>query len=641
MRLYFSAFFLFIFSFHIPGQTPLIDRLKKDITTATSQDKKLQALFALCEEKQSLNTDTFCKYASVAKEISLQQKKMSNIAMAEYYLAGCLVKRGSLDTALQICEQYIPKVKNDRDAVTALMKLTALKAQIFIRSNRFKEGLAEIYKVLHTAEENKDTMMQMVGLNGIGWLNMEMDQGPEALKWFFKALKVTDNKYYHEKNSNIYSNIAAIYKELHKNDSAEFFIKKAIIFSRKIQNLFFLANSLAILADIYIDAKTPALAEAPLNEALEIRKEIGDPFYIVSDISQLAIYYANVSQPAKGIAMSQQGIEIANKFHITAKLSYLYHALGENYKAAGNYVQYSKTLQQVMDMKDSMYAANSAEAKAEMDTRYGLDKKENLIRVQKLELTNKNNLFYGSLILLFLTLLTSWLLFRGYKKNQQIKLLKMQTEEKQLAAHAVISAEEKERKRISRDLHDNIGAYTTVLMANTEQLRSHAAGNSIQQSVKNVYDNAQNIMGSLQETIWVLNNDVITITDFIDRFKVYSKKILQNFPEIQIRFKEQLERDIILSPAEALHLFRIMQEGLQNTIKHAQPHNIIVTVESKEAIIISIKDDGKGFNIENIVNGNGLSNMRHRAIEAGYRLNISSNENGTELTLQKNHAFAV
>lgn len=637
----FFIFYLLSLAFHLNAQTKVIAGLKREVETATTDDKRLEALFALCEEKQSLNTDTFCKYASVAKEISFHQKNKANIAMAEYYIASCLVKRSALDTALQICEKNIREVKNDPGALSAVMKLTALKAQIFIRSTRYKEGLAEIYKVLHTAEGARDTMMQIVALNGIGWVNMEMDQGQEALTWFFKALKVTDNNYYHEKNSNIYSNIAAIYKGLGKHDSAEYFVEKAIAFSRKTGNLFFLANSLNILADIYIDTQRPVLAEAPLNEALKIRKEIGDPFYIVSDISQLAIYYAHILQPAKGIAISREGIEIAKKYKITAKLSYLYHALGENYKAAGNYVEYSKTLEQIMTLKDSVYAANTAEAKAEMYTRYNLDKKENLIKVQSLELANKNYLIYGSLALLVLTLFTSWLLFRGFKKNQQIKLLKMQTEEKKLAAHAVMSAEEKERKRISRDLHDNIGAYATALMANTEQLKQQAAGNVIKQSADNVSENAHDIMNSLQETIWVLNNDVITITDFIDRFKLYSKKMLQNFPGIQIRFKEQLDNDIELSPAEALHLFRIMQETLQNTVKHAKPRNLCVTVETNESIFISIKDDGKGFNTLDVSSGNGLLNMRHRAKEAGYRFNITSAEEGTEITLQKNNAFAV
>lgn len=148
-------------------------------------------------------------------------------------------------------------------------------------------------------------------------------------------------------------------------------------------------------------------------------------------------------------------------------------------------------------------------------------------------------------------------------------------------------------------------------------------------------------MGSLQETIWVLNNDVITLTDFLDKFKLYSKKLLKHFNDIQIIFKEQIEKDFQLSPAEALHLFRIMQEALQNIVKHAQTQIIKVTVESNETILISIKDDGKGFNKNKVTDGNGLLNMQHRAKEAGYHLNILSGEAGTEITLQKNTSYAV
>ncbi|MDB5193336.1 MAG: hypothetical protein JWQ96_2899 [Segetibacter sp.] len=633
--------FILCFNLNLQSQTRLINQFREEIKHAPEEDKKLQAIFSFCEQRQSLSTDTLCKYASRAKVISLSQSNITNIALAEYYIANCLVKKGALDTALQICERNILKLAKKKGSASALMKLTALKAQILIKSNKYKEGLSEIYEVLHIAEQHQDTLMQMIAKNGIGWVSMEMNQTAEALQWFFKALKTTENIALHRVNSNIYSNIAAVYKQLHKNSLAEYYVKKSIAFSRKNENLFFLANGLNILADIYIDTKRPLLAGAPLNEALKIRKVIGDPFYIVSDMSQLAIYYANISDTVKGIALSLEGIEMAKELELTSKLPYLYHALGENYKAAGNYTEYSKTLEIIMALKDSTYETNSAEARAEMDTRYNLEKKENLIALQRLEISNKNYLFYGSLLLLLVTALIAWLLFRGYKKSQQIKLLKIRAEEKQLAARAVTSAEENERKRISRDLHDNIGAYATVLMANIEQLKKHPCEDGLLQSVEKISLSAQNIMGSLQETIWVLNNDLITITDFIDRFKLYARKMLQAFPEIQIRFKERLEMDVELSPAEALHLFRIFQEALQNTLKHAFPKNIVVTVETNETFKISIKDDGKGFNEDEGTDGNGLSNMTFRAKEAGYLLNITTGYYGTEVALIKNQSFAV
>ncbi len=626
---------LFCFALQLPAQTRVIDRLKKDIETAPAEEEKLQALFSFCEQRHSLNTDTLCKYASAAKELSLVRNRLSDIATAEYHLANCLVKQGALNKALEICEAYILKLRDRKNNAGLLMKFITLKAQVLVKSNKYKEGLAEVYKVLHASEQAGDTMMQMIAKNGIGWINMEMDQSSEALNWFFSALKISSEKTLHEKNSNIYSNIAAVYKQLHRYDSAEHYIQKSLLYSRKSENLFFLANSLSILANIYIDTKRPALAESPLTEALSIREKIGDPFYIVSDISLLAIYYANISQTEKGIALSLYGIKMAEKFKLASKLPYLYQALGENYKAAGNYTQYSRILEKIQVIKDSMYTANSAAARAEMDALYHLKKKENLIIQQQLDISRKDTLFNNSLALLLFTVSLALLLFGAYKKDQQIKMLKMRAEEKLLTAHAVVSAQEEERKRIARDLHDNIGAYATVLRANAEKLSSQAGVSGIEKAVQTVSENAKKIISSLQETIWVLSNDVITITDFIDRFKLYAKKMLQNFPEIQIRFREEIHTDAGLSPSEALHLLRIMQEALQNTLKHAAPKNIEVAVESDKTILISISDDGIGFSKTMVSDGYGLLNMEHRVKEAGYELKIISTEGGTVVTLEK------
>ena len=635
MRYTLFAFLVAVCINPVIGQTKIIAALKKEYQSAQNPNQKLMALFALCEQKNSLNTDSLYKYACLAKEISLVQNDTKNMALGEFYLATSYVKKGALDTAQKIIEANILKLKNNKEYDDALIKLNLLKAQIFIRSNQYKEGIAEIYKILQWAEKHNDTLMQMISKNGIGWANMEMDQKYEALKWLSMALKTTSRIDYHEKNCNIYSNIAAVYNQLQQYDSAEIYINKSIYFSRKIENLFYLANSLNILANIYIDTKRPQLAEALFNEAVSIRKEIGDPFYIVSDLAALADFYAKTSQPSKGITVALQAIDIANKYNLTAKLSLLYEALGENYKVAGKYKDYSKILEKIKSLSDLIYAQNSAEAIADLDARYTLQKKETLINIQKLEIKNKNILIYGSSFLLLFTIIATWQFLKGYRKSQQLKLLKMQAKEKQLSVSAVKYAQEEERKRISRDLHDNIGAYTTVLMANTELLKEQTYTADIQTSAAIVFENAQNIMESIKETVWILNNDVITITDFIDRFKWYAKKMLKPFSEIQITFKEQLEEDPQMSPAEVLHIFRIMQEAMQNALKHAQPKNIFISVRSKETIEIFITNDGDGFDNSNAPQGNGLLNMQHRAKEAGYHLSISSTETGTEVMLKK------
>ena len=111
--------------------------------------------------------------------------------------------------------------------------------------------------------------------------------------------------------------------------------------------------------------------------------------------------------------------------------------------------------------------------------------------------------------------------------------------------------------------------------------------------------------------------------------------MLHNYPQVQITFKEKLENDIILSPAEALNVFRIMQEALQNALKHAAPTQIDIFISSDRSIQFNLKDNGNGFDVNTVSNGNGLLNINHRANESGYKLEIRSNELGTEISLKK------
>ncbi len=630
-----ACILLFLLPSRIIAQTQLIEQLKSAIEKAPSTTEKLQALFELCEQRQSLNTDTLCKYAYLSQSLSASQKSLESKALASYYVSCCLVKGGDLSKALNICNAYLSKASKQKISISTLQKLKTLKAQILVRSYQYEKGLKEVYEILHTAERTEDTLTQMIARNGIGWINMEMKQANEALRWFYSAISVSGSVNFHEKNSNIYSNIAGIYKQKHKYDSAEYFIKKSLDLSSKQENIFYYANSLNILASIYIDTDRSELAEAPLKEALSIREKIGDPFYIVSDMGLLAIYYANTSRPEKGIALSQEGIKLANTFNISSKLPFLYEALGESYKSAKDYKNYSSILERIQEQKDSMFEANSAAARAEMEAKYDLNKKENLIKLQKSDIRRKNNLILGSALLFVLSISFGLLLFRVFKNNQQIKLLKMQAEEKRISAYEVISARENERKRISRDLHDNIGAYATVLIASTEELKNPKDENHIQITAQQVALNAKKIMSSLQQTIWVLSTDLIIITDFIDRFKLFTKDILRQFPEVRVSYKEQIKNDFELSPSEALNLVRIMQEAFQNSIKHANPRNIIITVIADTTICISIKDDGKGFEMDQVSDGYGILNMKYRANEADYDLDIVSGDSGTELSLKK------
>ncbi|HEU4901408.1 MAG TPA: tetratricopeptide repeat protein, partial [Flavisolibacter sp.] len=252
---------IFLAAFQGSSQTQTIDRLKKQVALASNPQQRLQALFRLCDQRQSLSTDTLFRYARAAKQLSLASEYPAQKAWADYYMANYYVKNGQLDSALLLCNQGLATLSQSGQGDTDYwLKFAALKAQVLVKSNKYKDGIAVYYTTLAKAERTNDTLLQMIAKNGVGWVNMEMEQNDEALKWFYRALQTSANPLLHRKNSNIYSNIAAIYTALGQFDSADRYVRKAIAFSREDENLFYLSNSLNILADNYIRQNKPALA---------------------------------------------------------------------------------------------------------------------------------------------------------------------------------------------------------------------------------------------------------------------------------------------------------------------------------------------------------------------------------------------
>jgi signal transduction histidine kinase/ligand-binding sensor domain-containing protein len=191
----------------------------------------------------------------------------------------------------------------------------------------------------------------------------------------------------------------------------------------------------------------------------------------------------------------------------------------------------------------------------------------------------------------------------------------------------------KERERISRDLHDHLGAYAAAIKNNVVQLQKQHGDN---QSLLQLKENADEMVQSLRETIWALQHEQISITSLSDRFKQLINKIVPNYPDKQIQLTEAIEQSVLLSPNEGIQLLRMMQEALTNALRHAAASEINVVIQSDTTLTVSITDNGQGFDIHTQTTGYGIHNMRERAQEAGFGLSITSNHaTGTEIKISR------
>ncbi len=638
MKLIPHIVYLWLFSgcvFNVHGQTKTIDNLKRSIVSANIADRELQAILSLCDQGYSLHPDTLMAFAQRAFDIAAKKEDIHSQGWANFHKASALTNKGLLDSALHIADRWQNILQTTLKNPLLLANFLNQKGRCYVRKNQYKQSIEMGYDIISIAEKNNDVLLQVKGKTLIGWAYLEMGQQREALNWHLKALRTTNDSLLLQKYAILYANLATNYNNLDMPDSAFFYINKGIAYARKYENLFALSNSLAIASSINVRAGKPQQSEPLLKEVVEIRKLIGDPFYTASDLAQLGYYYAHYGQPEKGIAACSEGIAIAHQYHLSTKLFFLYQSLADNYKAMGNMKEYGKVMEDIIRLKDSVYAKNASEELADLNAKYELQKKENTIIQQRFDIVQKTYWIYAGAILMLFGSMVWYINYKSNKRKQEQKMELALLEEKQLSERAILVAQGLERKRIAADLHDNLGAYAAAISSNVDSIiaEKNGMGNSAYEELKN---NSQAIVSQLNDTIWVLTKEQLALTSISDRLKVFIQRLNKSYPNVQIDVKENIITDRVLAPMQAFHLFKILQEAIINALRHSGCSKITITIVSHMDWQITIEDNGKGMAEKNepTTGGNGLHNMKNRGKEAGWNIVWESRSNeGTKVSI--------
>lgn len=628
------------------AQSNIIAALSAGVQRAKNSGERLHAILALCEEHASMNIDSLFKYAAEARLLAAQGNDANSKTLAAIAMANAWLRKNNTDSAIALIgpELELNPVTGENTR-PLYFRLAALKVDCFGDASQYKDALSELYSIISYAEKYNDSMVLIKNMNTIGVINYNLDHVPDAFSWYFKAFKYTGSTpAFDTYVAMLCINLAETYRWVEKTDSAIYYIDKAIPLCEKHEQLFFLANALRVKANIFKQQKNYPEAERYIQQCMDIRIKTEGKLPLSNEHLSLAGIYMRTGNVDKAIKMLTDAIAaddaIKKATNNTAgdadalKISY-YQALATCYQLKGDNKQYAATLEKLINAKDAFYENNSAHAIAELQTKYEVQKKENTIIQQKLDITTKNYLFYGSLLFLAFAVILSWILFRAYRRRQKTKMEQAVKEEKLLSGIAVKEAEENERKRIAADLHDNLGAYAASIVSNLDQLaiqQDHVTSAVPLQELRN---NSQSMVSQLSDTIWALKKDALSLTAISDRLKVFIQRIQPSYPDIMIDVVEHIGTDKLLPPSQAFHLFRIVQEAVINALKHSRCRHIEVQVKDRaSAWEISITDDGKGFDHTLVhTSSNGLLNMKNRAKEFGWQVEWLAAGPGTKVVV--------
>jgi signal transduction histidine kinase len=196
-----------------------------------------------------------------------------------------------------------------------------------------------------------------------------------------------------------------------------------------------------------------------------------------------------------------------------------------------------------------------------------------------------------------------------------------------------------ERIRISRDLHDDVGATLGSISIYSEVAKNKSAGNAdMDDMLTKIGDSSREMLEKMNDIVWAVNPKNDNAEQLIQRMKNFAA-IMLSPRNITFHYADGTEKlnELTLGMGQRKNIFLIYKEGLHNIVKYANAMNVEMKIIVKGNLVhFLLKDDGKGFQFTDasVYNGNGIKNMKARAEEIGALFELKSEVNiGTEINV--------
>lgn len=607
------------------SQNKIIDSLEKLVHV--QKDSALANTYnELTWQYRLIDREKAIIYGNKAIELATKIKYPQSLAQAYNDLGIIYYDKENFDTAIALYNKAVAIRKQLKDDL-GLAKLYSKLGILYHQKGVYDSALTNQFMALELFKKTNVDVGTATALNNIGNANQNLGRLDEALEYHQKALLIRKKINDIDGMAMSYGNLATVYSMQKKYAESENNFKNAISLLEHSTNKDALASILNNYARLLIDNKQFDKAIAIVNEALGIRYALKNTKGIVSCYSNLGDiffdkkdYKTADSIYKKAIAISETAIDcLLEKNLLYLSMAKLNETTGDSVTALVFYKKYIAT-------KDSLYTENVSSKFAELETKYKTLEQETKIQVQQFEISKRNNTIIIIVVVFVLAIVIAYLLYARYKSKQESRLQAEVLKQQSMATKAVIEAEERERKRIASDLHDGIGQLFTAVKINLEVLverfmnKQPEANVLAEKTIAMVNESCvevRSIAHQMMPNALIKNGLVSALRNFI--YNISSDKL-------KITVEAQGLTETLDSNIETV-LYRVIQESVNNTIKHANATmlDILLLCDNTE-ITIAIEDNGVGFNTadKSKFQGIGLKNMVTRIEYLKGTVDISS-----------------
>lgn len=599
------------------------DSLWTELRKSEVDTSKVLLYIQLGQQYENNNPDS----ALVLYEEALHLSRELNYTMGviKYYTNATYVYNvlGRYDTALVLNLQSVEIAR----AFGNQERLAACLANVgssYLNLRNYEASIDYTLQALRVYESLKMTLQLSSLASNLSVIYRETSQLDKSLEYGRRGVtyaRGSESQYHLIMALN---NLALVYTEMSKPDEAIVLLQESLKLSKETENVWSQITVNLNMVDAYIKLSQFDNLKPYLDEALHLSEVVDDQESIVIIMKGYSIYnlYTGAIDQAEKYGLEALRLATENKYplHMASVLDQLSKVslMQHDFVKSNRYAFMSDSIQNTIFNEEIVSNIQQLEAQFKSN--------EQLAQIRQLEEeAGRNRIFILSLVAAFIGVAAIVLLaYRTYSQKkkihdrdsllQQSRIEQLEKEKQLLASEAIIRGQEEERTRMAKDLHDGLGG---MLSGVKFSLTNMKVNTMLDADATLVFERALDMLDhSIQELRRVAHNmmpEVLINFGLSEAVRGYCESIQQTkLLTIDFNSIGMTER---VSKEVEIQSFRIIQELLNNVLRHANAQQVVVQLSKHDdQLFITVEDDGVGFDVGSMRDKNsaGLANIRNR-----------------------------
>ncbi|TVR41654.1 MAG: tetratricopeptide repeat protein [Cryomorphaceae bacterium] len=629
------------------SQTSYLDSLKIELRKAEADSHRIYLLGRLTWHSIVNHTEQARAYNDTARILADEMVDTLEVAKALHYrgllerFAGNYLEAiTNLEKAGKLYDQF--KEINGKAGV--LLNLGV----VFSMIGDYDRAIDYYYRQIELNEQLADTFQIGNTLNSIGSVHRKLGNYGEALAKYEEALEIMERMNKPWNWGLVMGNIGAVLHEKGDYEGARYHYKQSVESNRTQSDTWGVAYNLHRLGVLMQDLGKYDSAAYYMEQAYELRTELNQKLELAETMISLGSIWAKLGKSRQGLEMTHRGLAIADEIKAAESQTTAHKELSAMYSDMGDFRNALEHMKRYAQFRDSVLTEEKIQISAHLEARYESAVKDRRLAENELEISSANakiseqrrvvqlSLFGAGAMLLVLILLL-WVLSERRKRNLQ-QLLQLQKEKELVSLKSMMMGEEKERTRIARDLHDGLSGLLASIRIRFDALKHDFGALSTSQKYSSALQSLDEASSEVRRIAHNMMPEVLMKFGLVEALSEYVNNLTIS-GEREIVFNHYgLEQR--LSAGAELVLYRVIQELLNNIVRHSRATEVVLQINRHENMLtITVEDNGVGFDPSYLAKnkGIGMQNLASRVEYLNGELNIESQpEKGTSVFIEIN-----